>query len=85
MEQDILKKTVFNRWNGNKWQYCCVAKVINFHQSFGFEQINEIKKIYNFIKPYAIGSVYHKLIPSKIKFWSNHFRRKLDTCFTFCQ
>jgi hypothetical protein len=31
-------------------------------------QINEIKKIYNFIKPYAIGSVYHKLMPSKIKF-----------------
>ena len=30
-------------------------------------QINEIKKIYNFIKPYAIGSVYHKLMPSKNK------------------
>jgi hypothetical protein len=28
---------------------------------------NEIKKIYNFIKPYAIGSVYHKLMPSKNK------------------
>jgi hypothetical protein len=46
-------------------------------------QINEIKKIYNFIKPYAIGSVYHKLMPSKIKFESNFFRRKLDTCSPF--
>jgi hypothetical protein len=47
-------------------------------------QINEIKKIYNFIKPYAIGSVYHKLMPSKNKILI-HFRRKLDTWFAFCQ